>query len=602
MSAGGSASPPLGATTASAAHISAALATPHYWSRLAGTAPAGLDVARHGVQRFSELALRQRVAEWRAAFALRPGTAIALYEPNGFEFAAALLGAWYAGKIVYLPGDAQPDTCQALANLHVTFVGQFPDEYQRAADAAHETHHTMSHPSLDESVDSVFAPLNADAAHLVIFTSGSTGAPQAVPKRLTQLLAETQTLEEQFGSKLEVGDVVVATVSHQHIYGLLFKILWSLDQFRAFESESLLYPEQLAAHLAHGSAVVVSGPAHLKRLPDSLHWSRVRDHVRAVFTSGGPLPLDAVARAETLLGVAPIEVYGSSETGGIAWRQRANRLEVSWTPLPNVEVRAEDGRLAVRSPHLATREWFLVEDHATFDAFGCFVLNGRADRIAKVEGKRVSLVAMEDAVLRTGLATEVRMVQLESSRDAIAAVVVLNDHGWSVLRAHGTSNLRQQLNDSLRDSVERIAHPRRWRWVDALPVNAAGKTTNAAIVSLFHAAGLTLPALHVLTASSTEVQAELYVSPHLPAFDGHFREIPVLPGVAQVDWAIVFGQKLFGISAAFARMEAVKFHRVYQPGPMLSLTLQWHPERRLLAFRYASPNATHSSGRIYFAV
>ena len=44
------------------------------------------------------------------------------------------------------------------------------------------------------------------------------------------------------------------------------------------------------------------------------------------------------AHAPLLLGVAPVEVYGSSETGGVAWRQRARHGD-TWQPLPGIAQR-----------------------------------------------------------------------------------------------------------------------------------------------------------------------------------------------------------------------------------------------------------------------
>ena len=132
-------------------------------------------------------------------------------------------------------------------------------------------------------------------------------------------------------------------------------------------------------------------------------------------------------------------------------------------------------------------------------------------------------------------------------------------------------------------------------------MNAVGKTSHNAALALFAEYGVTLPAVHELRASSNEASLELYVSPHLAAFDGHFRKLPVLAGVVQVDWAMMIARKQFGLTAHFARMEAIKFLRVYQPGPMLNLNMQWNAERQLLTFRYESGTSTHSSGRIFFA-
>lgn len=563
------------------------LSSAQTFDRLSSVSAPHAVVARRGNRDISEQAFRSRVNAWRATFAGLTQENVALYEPDGAEFAAALIGAWYAGKTVYLPGDAQPDTCRSLAALNVAFAGAFPAEFNTVI------------ASEDVDLRNEFAPLNANDVFTIIFTSGSTGTPQAVPKRLTQLLAEVHTLESVFGAKVGSSDVV-ATVSHQHIYGLLFKILWPLVCRRTFISESAIYPEKLVAVLHERRAAVVSGPAHLKRLPESLHWNDARANTSVIFSSGGPLPLDAATLAEVLLGTAPIEVYGSSETGGIAWRQQSHGKTSPWTPLPGVTVVAQDGRLAVRSPHLPNDECHLVEDNATFDAHGNFTLLGRADRIAKIEGKRVSLVGIEDVLLQTGLVAETRVVQLALTRDELGAVVVPSAEGWSVLRSESARGLKSRLDAALTNSLERLAHPRRWRWVDALPLNAVGKTSNAATLELFADRSANLPAVNVLESSADNAVLELYVSPHLSVFDGHFREIPVLAGVVQVDWAMYFCRKYLGITATFERMEAVKFQRVYQPGDLLTVQLQWNADRRLLSFRYDSGNIAHSSGRIFF--
>ena len=168
-------------------------------------------VARRGQHVISASEFVARLNVWRCTFDEIANTAVALYEPDGVEFAAALVGAWSAGKTVYLPGDIQPETCRALQTLNVAFVGAFPDGFETLTSRA-------------ATLERLLEPLDADDITVIIFTSGSSGAPQAVPKRLSQLLAEVHTLEKTFGARIGNSDMV-ATVSHQHIYGLLFKIL-----------------------------------------------------------------------------------------------------------------------------------------------------------------------------------------------------------------------------------------------------------------------------------------------------------------------------------------------------------------------------------------
>ncbi len=548
-------------------------------------------VARRGDSNVYERQFRARTRGWISALAQVNSPSVALFEPDGVEFAAALIGAWYAGKTVYLPGDALPGTCHALRAHDVVFLGSFDDRW-----------HPVVRPA-DGDGDEQFATLDADACRLVIYTSGSSGAPVALPKRLSQLQREVNTLEQLFGA--DVGDSdVLATVSHQHIYGLLFKILWPLSARRPFIADSVVYPTEIQALLHRRRTILVSGPAHLKRLPASFDAGALgtrNAHVGTIFSSGGPLSIEAVLSVEATFGNAPIEVYGSSETGGIAWRQRSGGSEQPWAPLTGVTVRSHEDVVAVRSPHLADDQWHVIADRAVVHDDGRFTLGDRADRIVKIEGKRVSLTGIEDLLTRSGLVSDARAMILTGNRDEVGVVVVPSDDGWALMRRERTPSLRQSFDALLAEQLEPIARPRRWRILDALPLNAVGKATAEDLTRLFAPLALNAPAVHVLEHTDDRTLLELYVSQQLRCFDGHFHEFPVLPGVAQLDWAVALGRQYCNIAGAFVRLEAIKFHRVYQPGELLTLELSCPLPRESLKFRYASGGEKHSSGRIVFA-
>ncbi len=514
---------------------------------------------------------------------------MALFEPDGVEFAAALMGAWHARKTVHLPADTLPATCRALVTKGVLFAGGFPAEFAPVASPA------------DGDAARVFGTLDADSPAVVVHTSGSTGDPQALPKKLSQLVAEVATLEHQFGEQVRDAQLFVATVSHQHIYGLLFKILWPLSARRPFLAESAAYPEQLVRQLAGQRSVFVSSPAHLKRLPESLDWMPAARSVCATFSSGGPLGIDAAANVERLLGQAPIEVYGSSETGGIAWRRRSGGVEIRWTPLPGVDLRTQGDTLSVRSAHLANDAWLVTADGGTLHEDGTLALTGRADRIVKVEGKRISLTAIERTLAASPLVREVRLLPFETSRDELGAIVVPTEEGWAVLHTSGPAALSGRLRELLADSTDRVALPRRWRWVDALPADSQGKVTQAALARIFAARAPTMPRFDLISQSGDSAVVELQPPASLVYFDGHFDDAPILPGVVQVDWAIEVGRTVFGFTGGFLRMEALKFHRIFQPGGAMRLQLDWRAERAVLTFGFSSAAGRHSSGRIFFA-
>jgi acyl-CoA synthetase (AMP-forming)/AMP-acid ligase II len=562
-----------------------------FFDRLAARGPEALAGWRAGspVAPVSHGELLARVRAWTALGRRSAARDIALYHEDSLEFAAALIGAWLAGKTVWLVADTLPASCSALAGEVGAFWGEFPAVHAPCA------------PAGDDSCMREWHAPGPDFPALVVYTSGSTGAPTPIRKRFAQLTSELDALEAEFGAR--VGDAaVLSTVSHQHIYGLLFRVLWPLAAGRPVHALRHEFPETLAPALAAGPCLLLASPAHLKRLPGHLDWQGAAAQLRAVFSSGGMLELEASLHARSLLGQAPIEVYGSSETGGVAWRQRSEGTVDDWTPFPGVEWRADaDGLLQLYSGPAGG--WQHLADRVEGTAGGRFVLRGRADRIVKIEEKRVSLDAMEAALCASGLVREARVLACleDAARQSLAAFVVPNDAGQALLKEGGTSALRARLRAVLAASTHAVALPRRWRYLDRLPVNAQGKTTQSDLLALL--AGDTparprFPDLHLVDDAPARKLFALTVPADLLYFDGHFTVAPVLPGVVQVDWAIHYGRLHFGLTGAFAGMNALKFQQMIRPGVPLSLELTWDEVKRSLNFRYFSDAGAHASGRI----
>lgn len=550
--------------------------------RLAVTPLPGRIVGEAAQGAVAHPAFREQVLGWQQAFARAPGENWALYFDDTLVFAAALLGAWHAGKRVFLGGDNLPATLDALRARVTGFAGDVPAQY------------APLQPAADAAAGAVLLPLDPDRCELVVFTSGSTGAPSAIVKRMRQLSCEVDALQAAFGDQLE-GTLVHGTVSHQHIYGLLFRVLWPLAAGRAIQPRRFFH-EDLVSALAQAPSVLVATPAHLKRLPEQLDWSSLQGQLRAVFSSGGPLPEEAALQARALLGVAPTEVFGSSETGGIAWR-RWSAEQPQWHPLPGVAWRIQDGCLAVASPHLDSPDWWQTQDRVEADAGRSFRLLGRADRIVKIEERRVSLDALEQQLRAHPLVQDVRVLVLPGAREQLAAVVVPQQAdmaGWddAQRRRHA-----QALNAHLASSHDAVTRPRRWRFVEALPLNAQGKVTFAALAALFR------PLLPVVQWQRREPDSAMLLLPleaELIAFDGHFPQASILPGVVQLDWAIHYAREVFAMPPRFERMDALKFQHVARPGDCLQLTLGWDAAKSVLSFRYVSDHGVHASGRVVF--
>ncbi|MBD9481230.1 AMP-binding protein [Pseudoxanthomonas sp. PXM02] len=525
-------------------------------------------------------AFQRDAQRWHAAFDALPGTTFALHFDDATRFASALFGAWHAGKTVVLPGDALPGTLARLQSRVDGFAGDWP-----GVSAIRES----------EVGDALLTPLDPEATRLVVFTSGSTGEPVAIEKRLRQLDAEARSLESALGAGL--GDVAIhGTVSHQHIYGLLFRVLWPLAAGRAIVPRAF-FPEDLLAAMEGHETVLVASPAHLKRLPAQLGWPSVHGRLRAVFSSGGALPAEAAHDVARLLGVPPVEILGSSETGGIAWR-RWDEEQPAWRPLPGVEWQLAEGVLEVRSLHLAEPAWWRSQDRAEVDGTGGFRLLGRADRIVKVEERRVSLDALERQIQTHPSVREARVLLLGGQRAVLVAVVVLDPDARVPDDASGRRALANTLTRHLADTQDAVARPRRWRFVSALPTNAQGKVTEAALTALFRPER---PPAHWTLREPTHARVELPLDASLAVFEGHFTQAAILPGVAQLDWAVQLAREVFPLPATFLRMEALKFQRVARPGDRIRLDLEWLADRSTLVFRYESEHGPHASGRVVFA-
>ncbi len=525
-------------------------------------------------------ALRQQALRLAGGLLSRNITRLALHLEDAGDLAIALLGAWRAGVTVLLPADLQPATRQRLADQADLWL---TDE---AGDSALAE-------LLGEALPA--APLDLDQCRLLLCTSGSSGEPKLIEKRLRQLANEVEVLEDQWGAELGQA-CIIGSVAAQHIYGLLFRVLWPLCAGRPLLRKALPFPEDIQlASREHADFCLVASPALLKRMGDNLDWPAL-SRVRRVFSSGGPLPAEAAQQLQQRLDQAPTEIYGSSETGGIAWRQGGSL----WQPFVGVELsQDEQGALRIASPCLPPDHVEQTADAARIQTDGRFELLGRLDRIVKLEEKRISLPMLESALSEHPFVSEARLSVIEDNRAFLAALVALSDAGLHALRNQGRRALTQALRKHLAQYCETLALPRRWRLVRQMPCNAQGKLPQAQLEALLRTPRCLTPERLGERQEDDQWHLELGVPVDLAHFSGHFPQTPVLPGVVQIDWAISLARQLIeNLPPRFQGMEVLKFQQLARPGDRLQLTLRFDAQRSKLHFSYRNGDAPCSSGRI----
>ncbi|RVD78583.1 acyl-CoA synthetase family protein [Pseudomonas koreensis] len=523
--------------------------------------------------------LREQALSIAAGLQARGVQRMAVHLEDAADLASALLGAWRAGVSVLLPADLQAQTRQRWSSEVDVWL----------TDHSADLHlNDLQQPALPG------AELDLDQCHLSLCTSGSSGEPKRIDKTLRQLANEVEALEQLWGADL--GEAwIIGSVATQHIYGLLFRVLWPLCAGRPFVRKQLAFPEDLQrASREHPAFAWVSSPALLKRMGDNLDWPAL-SAVRRVFSSGGALPADAAHSLQQRLQQWPTEILGSSETGGIAWRQGASL----WRPFAGVELSQDsDGALLVASPYLPAGHVEHTADAARIAADGRFELLGRLDRIVKLEEKRISLPMLEQALIAHDWVAEARLGVVQESRAVLGAVLVLSESGLFALREHGRRSLTEALRKHLSQHCEALALPRRWRLVRQLPLNSQGKLPQADIDALLLAPRPKAPEVLEQVETAGEWSLQLAVPADLAYFSGHFPKAPVLPGVVQVEWALKLGQQLLDLPGKFAGMEVLKFQQLVRPGDEIQLHLRFDRERGKLYFAYRNDTATCSSGRI----
>ena len=525
--------------------------------------------------------LQGRALKLAAALQERGIERVALYLEDAGELAVALLGAWRAGASVLLPADAQPQSRQRLAGHCELWL---------------DSSGVATLDGLAATAPLPAASLDLDRCRLTLCTSGSSGEAKLIDKSLRQLANEVNALEQLWGAELQ-GATILGSVAAQHIYGLLFRVLWPLCAGRPFQRRAQPFPEDLQREslaCADGFAWVAS-PALLKRMGDNLDWQALAA-VRKVFSSGGALPLEAAQSLQQQLGQWPAEIYGSSETGGIAWRQGGEL----WQPFAGVELQVdEQGALNVGSPYLPEGQREQTADAVEIQADGRFLLRGRLDRIVKLEEKRISLPMLEQALASHPWVADARFGVVQQGRAFLGALVALDPAGIHALRNQGRRAVTDALRQHLSGHCEAIALPRRWRLVDQLPYSSQGKLAQATVDALIDAPRPTRVEPLSAREQDGEWQLELQVPLDLAHFTGHFPHTPVLPGVVQIDWAQHLARTLItDLPPRFGGMEVLKFQQLVRPGDRLQLALRFDAARGKLYFAFRNGEAACSSGRI----
>ena len=173
------------------------------------------------------------------------------------------------------------------------------------------------------------------------------------------------------------------------------------------------------------------------------------------------------------------EIYGSTETGGIAGRCRCTG-DVGFRPFSPIGWQMEKNRLRVRSPFISAE---LPTDSAGFFTTpdrveacdGGFIVRGRADHVVKVGGKRVDMERLREA-----------LAGVDGVRDAyVTALPMASGRENEIVAVVEADRDPEGIRKDLGRLLEPFEMPRGIRTVRRIPTTPAGKYDRKAATALF---------------------------------------------------------------------------------------------------------------------
>ncbi|MFC5460660.1 AMP-binding enzyme [Massilia niabensis] len=319
----------------------------------------------------------------------------------------------------------------------------------------------LGRPLLAGWVEAARTSLAGHDAELVFRTSGSSGAPKRCTHSLASLWREVDALARLVPGRRRM----LSAVPAHHIYGFLFTVLLPQAGREALPVLDLRAqsPASLAAWLEPGDLVV----AH----PD--FWAQVAalgpefpPDVTGV-TSTAPCP-DAVAQALAGGGLRLLQVYGSSETAGVGWRDAAAepyRLFPYWRRTDIDNTLERDGAGGVERQAL--------QDRLVWSGPDRFVPNGRIDSAVQVGGTNVFPVYVAEVLaMHPGVAECVVRPMRPDEGTRLKAFVVPK------AGAHDATALRVTLSSWIGERLAPAECPAAYSFGSALPRQPSGKLTD----------------------------------------------------------------------------------------------------------------------------
>lgn len=236
-----------------------------------------------------------------------------------------------------------------------------------------------------------------DEAAVLFFTSGTSGNPIGVVKTRGHLQHETLTHKAWLCN--EKFEQCLVTVPFFHIYGFLFGLTIPIALGLNIVTKEDFLPHEIVNLCMSKPTLCITNPVFIRAM---LRLSINMDLSNTLFvSSSGPLEPHEAESFEKKYSTRLTQLYGSSETGGVAIRTGGQSV---WKLLDGVRTTIDNGVLCVESPFVSKvvyDEDFqqVVSPFRTTDIVEIFKdgfkIIGRESELVKIGGKRLSIIEIE---------------------------------------------------------------------------------------------------------------------------------------------------------------------------------------------------------------
>ena len=416
--------------------------------------------------------------------------------------------------------------------------------------------------------------MQSNKKSFIFKTSGSSGMPKTVKKSYEALITEARDMADFF--KFPPDTVILSTVSSEHMYGMTFTVMLAQVAGCRVDKERIFYTEDIKDY---EKFIFVSTPSFLEKL--AKYGFKFKNKPLMIFSAGAALD-DRVFEYLEGISQGVTEIYGSSEAGVIAYRQSHKSLLKTFD---NVSMEIEGDKITVKSEYFDEPE-IVLDDELEFFNDG-FKVQGRKDRIVKIQEKRISLDEMENILNSNELIEKSYCLKLN---DKLCAAVVLNEKGRQILEKNGKLELVKTIKSNMAGAAARC---KKWRFLFELPVNERGKINGKRVKEIFNT-NLTYPDVIDFSINSTDARFDLIFPQKSNFFKGHFPEFPILPGVVQLFFVKEFIKDAFNLDFVPQKVKKVKFSSIIKPDEKVSLCLK--KSETSIDYKFTKGDKIFSSG------